>query len=374
MTDTSSTSSKPRKVDSEYRGFNPVWRQKYLFAERHGKAQCLICLSTVAVFKEFNIKRHWESKHANNSKYADMDCEARLACAFHLEESLDKQAASFIKKSALETTNESVTRAGYKISHIIACHMKPFTDGEYIKDCVLSAVDADCPAERKKMTGLCLSARTVTHRTEYMAGNVRATLSQTCTSLEFFSTIALDESTDLKDTSQLVVFIRGMTASFTVVEEFLQLVPLHGRTTGKIVCDATLNCLASTVLDLLRLVSITTDGAPAMVGKERGAASLLQKHCADAGNVHKVRKLHCIIHQEALCAKAATLTEVMSVVVKVVNSVLASSMNHHLFRAFLEEVDAHYGDLIYFCEMRWLSRGKMLERVFELHAELPSAI
>ena len=202
-----------------------------------------------------------------------------------------------------------------------------------------------------------------------MACNVRATLSQTCTSLEFFS-IALDESTDLKDTSKLVVFIRGVTASFTVMEEFLQLVPLHGRTTGKIVCDATLNCLASTGLDLLRLVSITTDGTLAMVGKERGAASLLQKHCADAGNVHKVRNLHCIIHQEALCAKAATLTEVMSVVVKVVNSVLASSMNHRLSCAFLEEVDAHYGDLIYLCEVRWLSRGKMLERVFELRAEL----
>ena len=369
MAATPSTSSKRRKVDSECRGFNPVWREKYLFAERYGKAQCLICLSTVAVFKEFNIKRHWESNHANTSKYAAMDRAARLACASHLEESLDKQAASFSKKSALQTTNESVTRAGYEISRIIACHIKPFTDGEYIKECVLSAVDAVCPAERKKMAGLCLSARTVTRRTEHMAGNVRETLSQTCASLEFLS-IALDESTDLKNTSQLAVFIRGVTASFTVVEEFLQLVPLRGRTTGKIVCDATLNCLASTGLDLVRLVSVTTDGAPAMVGRERGAASLLQKHCADAGNVQEIRKLHCIIHQEALCAKAATLTEVMGVVVKVVNSVLASSLNHRLFRAFLEEVDAHYGDLIYFCEVRWLSRGKMLERVFELRAEL----
>ena len=219
------------------------------------------------------------------------------------------------------------------------------------------------------MARLCLSARTITRRTEHMAGNVRATLSQTCTSLEFFS-IALDESTDLGNTSQLVVFIRGVTASFTIMEEFLQLVPLHGRTTGKIVCDVTLNCLTSTGLDLLHLVSITTDGAPAMVGKERGAASLLQKHYVDAGNIQKVRKLHCIIHQEALCAKAATLTEVMSIVVKVVNSVLASSMNHRLFHAFLEEVNAHYGDLIYLCEVRWLLCGKMLERVFELRAEL----
>ena len=173
---------------------------------------------------------------ASVARLTRLDCEARLACASHLEESLDKQAASFTKKSALETTKESVTRAGFEISRIIACHMKPFTDGEYIKDCVLSAVDAVCPAERKKMAGLCLSAHTITCRTEHMTGNVCATLSQTCTSLEFFS-IDLDESTDLKDTSQFVVFIRGVTASFTVVEEFLQMVPLHGRTTGKIMCD-----------------------------------------------------------------------------------------------------------------------------------------
>ena len=184
------------------------------------------------------------------------------------------------------------------------------------------------------------------------------------------STIEYETSTDIKDTSQLAVFIRGVTTSFTIVEEFVKLVPLRGRTTGQIVCDATRNYLTSIGLDLLSLVSVTTDGAPAMVGKERGAASLLQKHCADAGSVKNIRKLHCIIPQEALCAKAATLTEVMGVVVKMVNSVLASSLNHRLFRAFLEEVDANYGDLTYFCEVRWLSRGKMLERVYELRDEL----
>ena len=64
-----------------------------------------------------------------------------------------------------------------------------------------------------------------------MAGDVRDTLSETCSSLEFFA-IALDKSTDVKDTSQLAVFVRGVTESFTVVEEFLQLVPLYGTTTG----------------------------------------------------------------------------------------------------------------------------------------------
>ena len=41
MAATPSTSSKRRKVDSECCGFNPVWREKYLFAERYGKADVL---------------------------------------------------------------------------------------------------------------------------------------------------------------------------------------------------------------------------------------------------------------------------------------------------------------------------------------------
>ena len=41
MAATPSTSSKRRKVDSECRGFNPVWREKYLFAEHYGKADVL---------------------------------------------------------------------------------------------------------------------------------------------------------------------------------------------------------------------------------------------------------------------------------------------------------------------------------------------
>lgn len=123
-------------------------------------------------------------------------------------------------------------------------------------------------------------------------------------------------------------------------------------------------------LDLSKLVSVTTDGAPAMVGEKKGAASLIIQHCEKAGFNQKIVKLHCIIHQEALCAKSATLVDVMSVVVKSVNAILSGSLKHRQFQALLEEASANYGDLVYFCEVRWLSRGNMLARVFELHVEI----
>ena len=151
--------NKRRKVDNEYRSFNPAWKEKYFFAERFGKPQCLICLSTVAVYKECNIKRHWETNHANSPKYAVMDREAKLACVSRLEESLNRQASSFNKKSAFQKSNESVTRAGYEISRIIACRMKPFADGDFIKECILSAIETvpDIPSlcSQKKVNSMC---------------------------------------------------------------------------------------------------------------------------------------------------------------------------------------------------------------------------
>ena len=81
-------------------------------------------------------------------------------------------------------------------------------------------------------------------------------------------------------------------------------------------------------------------------------------------------KMNCIIHQEALCAKSANLVDVMGVVVKVVNSILSRSLHHRQFQALVDEVNVQYGDLLYFCEVRWLSRGAMLSHVCGLQKEI----
>ena len=60
----------------------------------------------------------------------------------------------------------------------------------------------------------------------------------------------------------------------------------------------------------------------------------------------------------------------MQVVVKAVNFILAKGLNHRQFQEFLKELDAEYHDLLYFCEVRWLSRGAMLDRVYQLRKEI----
>lgn len=72
--------NKKRKIDTECRVFNDNWSLSYFFIEYRNKAMCLICNETVAVFKEFNIKRHYESKHQN--KY--VNCEGKYLSYFFI--------------------------------------------------------------------------------------------------------------------------------------------------------------------------------------------------------------------------------------------------------------------------------------------------
>ncbi|XP_076044814.1 general transcription factor II-I repeat domain-containing protein 2-like [Oratosquilla oratoria] len=131
-----------------------------------------------------------------------------------------------------------------------------------------------------------------------------------------------------------------------------------------------LQCVDQHSLDLSRFVCVTTDGSPAMVGEKKSAPSLIVRHCEAAGYTQPINIMHCIIHQESLCAKSTNLGDVMSVVVKDVNSILSRSLNHHQFRVLMDEVNVHYNDLLYFCEVHWLSRGAMLSRLCDIQQDI----
>lgn len=89
-----------------------------------------------------------------------------------------------------------------------------------------------------------------------------------------------------------------------------------------------------------------------------------------AGERSEAVKMHCIIHQEALCAKTAQLSDVMNTVVKTVNIIRVRALYHREFQTFLPDVDAECGDLLYHSEVRWLSRGSVLRRFYSLRSEI----
>ncbi len=66
-----------------------------------------------------------------------------------------------------------------------------------------------------------------------MGDNVYAQLQEKVKEFEFFA-LALDESNDVQDTAQLLIFLRGVSSNFEVSEELAALQSLKGTTTGRI--------------------------------------------------------------------------------------------------------------------------------------------
>ena len=61
--------SKPvhkKQIEDQNRQFKEEWIFKYLMRHFNGAALCLICCESVTVMKDFNCKRHYETKHVAN--------------------------------------------------------------------------------------------------------------------------------------------------------------------------------------------------------------------------------------------------------------------------------------------------------------------
>ena len=80
---------------------------------------------------------------------------------------------------------------------------------------------------------------------------------------------------------------------------------------------------------------------------------MIEKEMKNAGIERQLVRIHCIIHVEALCAKTLQMQDIMLVVIKIVNFVRARGLYHRQFQHTLEEMEDQYGDLFYYCEVRW---------------------
>ncbi|KAK0143094.1 General transcription factor II-I repeat domain-containing protein 2B [Merluccius polli] len=105
-----------------------------------------------------------------------------------------------------------------------------------------------------------------------------------------------------------------------------------------------------------------------MAGEHRGLSKLICDKVSEQGG--NAVKLHCIIHQQVLCAKCVKFEHVMQPVVKTINFIRSKALHHRQFQRFLLDIDAEYGDVIYHTDVRWLSRGSALQRFFSLRREI----
>ncbi|XP_066598827.1 general transcription factor II-I repeat domain-containing protein 2B-like [Prorops nasuta] len=211
-------------------------------------------------------------------------------------------------------TSSFARKASYDISLLIAQRAINAFEGSLTVDDVLQNT---------------LSDKTVASRVQVIAGSIEEKFKSLLQSCVYFS-MYLDESTDNRHVSQLSIFVRNIRDDFSYTEELLDFFPLYGTTTGADIFSAVENTFEKFNINFSKCSCIVTYGAPSMVGTRKAfAGQLFQRNI-------KVSLIHCIIHQEALCA----------------------------------EHDSLYKDIPLYSDVRWLSAGQCLERFSALKNEI----
>ncbi|GLV41814.1 hypothetical protein CBL_02999 [Carabus blaptoides fortunei] len=155
----------------------------------------------------------------------------------------------------------------------------------------------------RKLETVSLSHQTVSRRVDEISIHVTSKLENLVNNCCYFY-VTLNDSTDISDTSQMLICIRTVNENYSYSEELLQLRALHGTTKGEDIYKE-LKCAIAQYGGFDKCTAIVTDGARAMTGKNIGLAGILQK-----GGIN-CRMLHCIVHQEALCGLSLKLRDVM---------------------------------------------------------------
>uniref|UniRef100_UPI00358ECE96 general transcription factor II-I repeat domain-containing protein 2-like n=1 Tax=Myxine glutinosa TaxID=7769 RepID=UPI00358ECE96 len=240
------------------------------------------------------------------------------------------------------TAKNHATEASYCIAYCIAKHRKPFTDGKYIKEAFLCSSEvlfeglANKEIIKSRIKDIPMSSGSVERRIEEMAENVSAQQIAGLKDAVVFS-MALDESMDVNDIPRLAVMARYCDS--TVREELCCLKPMSDTTKGEDIAKVFMEHFEEREIDIRKIFAVTTDGAPAMVGKQRGAVRLNEEKVG-----HPIMKLHCIIHQENLCAKMSNSD---------LNEVMATGQNYPEFEdekwlvkfVFLTDIMGHLNEL-----------------------------
>jgi hypothetical protein len=113
-------------------------------------------------------------------------------------------------------------------------------------------------------------------------------------------------------------------------------------------------------------VGFCWDGVRALTDRRSGVVSKIKEVALDMNWVH------CFIRREAFALKGMPpeFKTVLDSAVKLVNYIKARPLNNGLFSLFCDEMASEYAQLLLHSEIHWLSRVKVLAKLFQLRHEV----
>lgn len=322
------------------------------------KPRCLICgeeLSNEAMVPS-KLKRHLITKHSFAAE-KPVDYFKRL---------LSNQRAQASTFTKLSSVSNKAQEASYVVAELIAKKMKSYTTAEntILPACCEIVKIMFGEEYEKEVKKIPLSNNTIKRRIEEMSKDIETQVNEKLKVADLFA-LQVDESTDITGKSQVLAFVRFISEK-SLVEQFLFCKELPESTTGVDIFQLVNSYINTAGLSWQSCLSICTDGCPAMVGHLKGFLALVKKENPD------IIFTHCFLHREALAAKSLVpeLNDVLQSVVKMVNFIKSRPLKARLFTSLCSAMDTEHTQLLLHTEVRWLSRGRVLQRFYELREEL----
>lgn len=318
---------------------------------------CLICQKVFSneAMKPSRLQEHLNKIHADKK---DKD----LSYFQGLEKKYLKQPTiSNLFASCSKQENDGL-RASYNISLLIAKSGKPYTIGEEliipaVKEVIETVLHHKTPSDIIKK--IPLSNNTVQRRIDEMAKDVELSLCEYLQTSKF--SIQLDESTLPNNEALLLAYVRFIKEE-KICQELLFAKNLETDTKGESIFNTMHVFFQEKGIPIRNILSVATDGAPAMTGRHKGFIAHLKQA------VPNVLAVHCVIHRQHLVAKNLNerLHTSLHYVIRSVNKIRSNSLNDRLFGQLCSENDEDYNRLLLHTEVRWLSKGVCLNRFFNL--------
>ena len=145
--------------------------------------------------------------------------EQKLQKAEELKKNLASQQALFTKA---KLQNEAAVKASFVVAEEIATLSRPLSEGEFLKSCMMKVCNVMCPDKVQKFGNVNMSRNTIANCVCEIFHNLRAQLMERSRDIIAYS-LFVDERTDVKETAQLAIFIRGVDSNLCVADEILDL-------------------------------------------------------------------------------------------------------------------------------------------------------